>query len=329
MRTDLINRRNIVCTNILVKAFILLLFFISETISIKAQNISDIKLSPLPNTLIITAHPDDESGCAATIYALTKHLGAKADLCVITNGEAGYKYSLFAEDLYGLSLTKETVGRENLPSIRKRELMNGGKYIGIRNYYFLDQTDTYYTLDADSVLEKVWNVPMIQERLQEILAKERYELIVCLLPVPETHGHHKAATILALRAVRTWKKNHNIDQTPIVLGCTVTEKNDTARNTVFTGLQNYPETKVTDGKPFVSFDRTQKFGFNNRLDYKTIVNWLIAEHKSQGTMPAAMNRGDLEQFWFFDVNSPEKRQRVQEIFALLNSNLFQKSIQKK
>src|ERR1700719_318819 len=100
-----------------------------------------------PHVLVVTAHPDDETAMAATIYKITHELNGVADQCVITNGEGGYKYSTLAEAYYGLELTDETVGRANLPRIRKQELMNAGKIIGTHNIFFLDQKDAHYGLD--------------------------------------------------------------------------------------------------------------------------------------------------------------------------------------
>ncbi|HSM16714.1 MAG TPA: hypothetical protein VK845_06925, partial [Gemmatimonadales bacterium] len=85
----------------------------------------------------------------------------------------------------------------------------------------------------------------------------------------------------------------------------------------FEGLDGYPSTRVAGGAPLARFDRTQKFGLNDRLDYKIIANWVIAEHKSQGTMQLLMNRGDIECFWYFDVNGPEGRDRVTDVFTRL------------
>jgi hypothetical protein len=58
------------------------------------------------------------------------------------------------------------------------------------------------------------------------------------------------------------------------------------------------------------------------LNYKIIVNWEIAEHKSQGTMQLAMNSGDLEDFWYFDVNPPDGRERTKRIFDELAVNHY-------
>jgi LmbE family N-acetylglucosaminyl deacetylase len=275
-----------------------------------------IKAQESPHILIVTAHPDDESGCAASVYKITKELKGTADLFLITNGEAGYKYSTLAENLYHARLTEEKTGRELLPSIRKKELMAGGSIIGIRNYYFQDQKDTYYTLDADTVLHQVWDTAMIQKKLAALIRQNKYEYIFCLLPTDSTHGHHKAATILALRAVR----DISIPDKPIILGCTVREAADTSLNgkKVFHGLAKYPLTAINANQPAGIFDRRISFGYNNRLNYKVIVNWLIAEHKSQGTMQLAMNRGDIEEFWSFDINAKGSEDKIQALFAKMN-----------
>ena len=106
--------------------------------------------------LIVTAHPDDESGFAATVYKITHELGGAVDLAVITNGEAGYKYSSLAESYYHLKLTNEETGRKYLPTIRKKELMLAGDIIGIGKYFFFDQQDNHFTLDVDTVFREVW-----------------------------------------------------------------------------------------------------------------------------------------------------------------------------
>lgn len=88
-----------------------------------------------PKILVVTAHPDDETAMAATIYKVTHELNGVVDQCVITNGEGGYKYSTLAEAYYNLELTDEKIGRENLPRIRKQELINAGKIIGTNNIF--------------------------------------------------------------------------------------------------------------------------------------------------------------------------------------------------
>ena len=265
-----------------------------------------------PRVLVVVAHPDDETAAAATIYKITHDLNAVVDQCVITNGEGGYKYSTLAEAYYGLELTDEAVGRANLPRIRKQELMNAGKIIGTHNIYFLDQKDAHYGLDEHEPLDTSWDVPWINTRLKAILNENHYDYVFCLLPVPSTHGGHKAATLLALRAV----KEMPLSKRPIVLGMSGSSKKDTA-NTTFEQLKDYAESKVMGHTAMFSFDKTTPFGYKNQLTYKIIVNWEIAEHKSQGTMQLYMNGGDYENFWYFAVSPPDGMIKCKALFEEL------------
>ncbi|NND72710.1 MAG: PIG-L family deacetylase [Rhodothermales bacterium] len=263
--------------------------------------------------LIVTAHPDDEALFGGIVYRLTKELGAKVDLAVVTDGAGGYKYSVLAEPLYGLNLTDPAIAREYLPGIRKRELMSGGKYIGLRNYYFFDQPDTGYTLFADSILSDVWDSPAVKEWLVSTMNKGGYDFVLVHLPREGTHGHHKSASILALRAARDAKVR------PVVLGAWISTK-DAEEAISFTGLPKYPITSVTTENPIFHFDRTRTFGFNDRLNYKIVINWLIAEHKTQGTMQMLMNGGDIEDFWLFEENPEDSFSRTAELFEAVNAN---------
>lgn len=282
------------------------LLFVFAALSIQAQTKTG------PKVLVVTAHPDDETAMAATIYKITHELNGIVDQCVITNGEGGYKYSTLSEAYYGLELTDEKVGRENLPRIRKQELINAGKIIGMNNIFFLDQKDAHYSLDEREPLDTTWNVSWVTTRLKEIMTNTRYDFLFCLLPVPETHAHHKAATMLALRTAQSLPQN----QRPVVLGCSGSSLKDTATLT-FEQLKNYAETKVEGKTAMFSFDKTVKFGYKNKLTYKIIVNWEIAEHKSQGTMQLAMNYGDFENYWFFAMNNPEGKEKCKTLFESL------------
>ncbi len=288
------------------KYFFSLILFLFISFYANAQKDSTIKI------LIVTAHPDDETGFAATVYKVTKELHGIADQCVITNGEGGYKYSTLSESYYNLELTDEKIGRENLPRIRKQELMNAGKIIGMRNIFFLDQKDAHYGLDEHEPLDTTWNVSLVATRLNEIMTKTKYDFVFCLLPTPETHAHHKAASLLALRTIQSLP----IEQRPIILGVTGANKNDTTKYS-FSQLKDYKESKVDGNGPMYYFDKSVKFGFKNALSYKIIVNWEIAEHKSQGTMQLAMNQGDLEQFWYFSLNGEIGKEKCQQFFERL------------
>ncbi len=265
-----------------------------------------------PKILLVTAHPDDDALFSATVFKTTHLLDGEVDLAVLTNGEGGYTYSTIGNYIYGKQLDKEEVGREHLPGIRKKEVMAGGEIVGIRNYFFFDQVDKEFSLDVSVPLE-TWDTEWIKEKFQQIFMQEDYDFVFTMMPVKDTHGHHKASALLALQAVKQLEPQKR----PVVLSTTfLREKTDT---TSYTMLEGYPITKINrDVAPF-EFDRTQTFGHNNRLDYNIIANWVIAEHKSQGTMQQFMNVGSIEQYWYYDLNREEELPKTRAFFEAVNA----------
>ena len=145
------------------------------------------------------------------------------------------------------------------------------------------------------------------------MREEQYDFVFTMMPSPQTHAHHKASAILALRAVKSLPK----EQRPVILSATILRQK--SESTSFTQLEGYPVTKLNrDIKPF-TFDRTQKFGHDNRLDYNIIANWVIAEHKSQGTMQQLMGEGMIEQYWFYAINPSSKEEKVRRFFNAVNA----------
>lgn len=252
-----------------------------------------------PSVLVVTAHPDDEAMFAATMYRVTHALGGTVDLALVTDGAGGYRFSTLAEPLYGRDLTDESVARQYLPTIRKRELMAGGEIVGIRDYFFIDQPDEGKTEDADSVMTYVWDAEEVAGRLDDILAEGDYDFVFTHLPIKPFHAHHKAATILALEAV----ERMNPADRPIILGSFTTGGMDDVVAS-FVELEGHPITRIRrDPGPFI-FDRSTPLGLDGRLDYTIVVNWLIAEHKSQGTMQLFLSsEPSVERFWLYDMNS--------------------------
>src|SRR5580658_1808875 len=153
--------------------------------------------------LIVTAHPDDEYAFAAVTYRLVRECGWTADQIIITNGESGYRYATLAETFYGVSLSGSGEGRANLSAIRKLEARNAGKILGIREHYFLDQQDLGFDTDAASADSGNWDRRFVRTFLCDALGREKYDAVFTLLPTAQTHGHHRAATLLALEAVST------------------------------------------------------------------------------------------------------------------------------
>lgn len=268
-----------------------------------------------PRVLIVTAHPDDEGMFAATVYRITHALSGTVDLALVTDGVGGYRFSTLAESIYGLDLTDPEVARTHLAAIRKQELMAGGSIIGISNYFFMDEPDHGKTERADSILSFVWNVPAVAERLDRILDKGDYDFVFTHLPIKPFHAHHKAATILALEAVQRLAP----EDRPVILGSFPTGGLDDVV-AAFEVLDGFPVTRIRRGDGQWSFDRSTPFGTDGRLHYGIIVNWLIAEHKSQGTMQLFMSgEPGTERFWLYDVNTPEAAGNTTALFDRIRS----------
>jgi LmbE family N-acetylglucosaminyl deacetylase len=288
--------------------FLLLIGFASAQPS-TAPAPNTAPLTP-PRVLIVVAHPDDEVCFAATVYEITHNLGGTVDQLVITNGEGGYRYSLLADSYYGVALTDEAVGRAQLPEIRKRELLDAGRILGITNHFFLDEPDLHYTQDIEEVFNTHWHPGVVLPAVERRLEGGKYDFVFTLFPSPQTHGGHKAATITALNAVQQMP-----GRKPVVLGC----QNERI------GAQTQPSWKGFESAkhPFTvlpqvySTDRNVKFGYRDALSYQVIVSWMIAAHKSQGMFQAGLIRGDHEVFAILESGAADEPARAEALFKTL------------
>ena len=261
--------------------------------------------------LIVVAHPDDEYAFAASTYRLVRESGWIADQVTITDGESGYRYAALAETYYGAALTKTGDGHARLAAIRKEEVQRAGKILGIRHQYFLDQKDLGFDTDASSAQSANWDRPHLRSFLSGLLAAERYDAIFTLLPTAETHGHHRAATVLALEAVAHLPENER----PLVFGVESRSKSDPPLK--FAEFPALPLTRTVDPAPVITFDRAACFGYRNALNYQIVVSWVIAEHKSQGLFQNDYGRHEFEQFWLFEASGKEPIERLPHLQSLL------------
>ena len=243
--------------------------------------------------LIVVAHPDDEYACAATTYHMVRELGWTADQVIVTDGESGSRYATLAEMFYGENLTRAGEDRTRLAEIRKQETIRAGKILGIRKHYFLDQKDLGFDTDAASASTGNWDKAKVRAMLDELLARERYDAVFTLLPTAETHGHHRAATMLAIEAVAAMPESSR----PLILGVDARPKSDALA-------------KFQGADPLLVFDREASFGFRSALNYQIVVNWVIAEHKSQGLFQTESGKTDGEFFWLFEASGPDAVQRA-------------------
>jgi len=246
--------------------------------------------------LLVNAHPDDESESAALVYRITHESGGVVDQVVVTNGEGGHQYAALAEAYYRLPLTTTGARRELLGQIRREELMRASRILGIRHNYFLDQRDTGVTLHPDDALA-AWDIARIKQELHTLLQFENYQLVLLLLPTLDTHGHHQAVVALTLEAVAELE----VEDRPAVLGVR-TVPSGTETPGTFVELNGFPLTRTTSPEPVWNFDRRTALSCHPSLDYSIVVNWVIAEHKSQGFFQLEFGRRTHEHFWLFEAS---------------------------
>jgi N-acetylglucosamine malate deacetylase 2 len=260
-----------------------------------------------PRILLVVAHPDDEYDMAATVYRLTTELHRAVDEIVITNGESGYRYASLAERYYGVALADDSSGRERLAQIRTEESRHAAKVLGIRQQWFLGEKNNPYTQSPDVPLNTSWHTDRIIERISEQLKKGDYDFVLVSLPEAETHGEHKAAAILALRAV----SQSPTKTRPVVLGAAAS--NTTSKH--YEPIASQPLTTTLSPEPEFHFDRNSRFGYNESLSYQIVVDWVIAEHKSQGLFQTKCLQDRYENFWLFNTGASREDGKTATLFA--------------
>jgi N-acetylglucosamine malate deacetylase 2 len=260
--------------------------------------------------LLVVAHPDDEYEMAGTVYRIAKELSGTVDQLILTDGEAGYRYSSLADKYYDLDLTDESVGRKQLPRIRKEEAERAARILGIRHQWFLNQKDEHFTLSAKEVLEKTWDQDVVLRTIVRHLHEGHYNFVFVLLPTKDTHGEHKAASILTLRAVRQIPA----EQRPVVLGAQASGSD----SGTYQPLSEYPLTATIAAAPSFHFDRDVRFGYDNSLSYQIVVDWVIAEHKSQGLFQTRCMQDRFENFWIFSGSGNNTPKAAESLFVAIS-----------
>jgi LmbE family N-acetylglucosaminyl deacetylase len=257
--------------------------------------------APSIKALLVVAHPDDESECAAFLYRITHELGGIADQIVVTNGEGGRSYAAPAAHYYGLPLHKKE-GRSHLIRVRQKEQLRANRSLGIRRTYFLGQTDTGATSDVNEAM-CAWDTSLVKRQIAQKLCRENYDLVLVLLPFSGTHAHHKAVAILTLEAISELPPPSQ----PVVLGAT------TGDPQLLSELAEYPSVRPIEPEPVWCLDRCTPLRCAPALNYSLIVNWAISEHKSQGFFQMEGSQRSHEYFWLFGANGEAARLRWQAL----------------
>ncbi len=137
--------------------------------------------------MFVGAHPDDETGIAATL-ARYAGLGKTVAAVYATRGEGG----------------GNMVGTQAGPALgvlREVELRDCLTVLGVRHVYFLDEEDFFYTESVAATLEK-WNKEDVLGKLVRVIRSLRPDVVITMNPAPNPgqHGHHQAAGVLATEA---------------------------------------------------------------------------------------------------------------------------------
>ena len=162
----------------------------------------------------------------------------------------------------------------------------------------------------------------VRASLDRRLAEERYDFVVTLAPTATTHGHHQAASLLALEAVARMPEADRA----IALCCQVkaadAEDIGVPPVLVDAGAEGQDLTALRATPAPFTVDRNQPFGHRDRLTLKAIASVAIAQHLSQGTMLGYIGAGDVEEYWLFDVSPPLAAARAADWFVQLQDPAF-------
>lgn len=136
----------------------------------------------------VFAHPDDETGMAATLAHYAQAGNKVIAHAYVTRGEGG-------GNMVG------TQGGPALGVLREAELRDALRILGVRYCYFLDQQDFFYTESLAATLRK-WRKDEALEKLVRLVRSLRPDVVVTMNPAPNPgqHGHHQAAGVLATEA---------------------------------------------------------------------------------------------------------------------------------
>lgn len=271
-----------------------------------------------PKVLIVTAHPDDETGFSVTVFKITHELKGTVDMAVMTDGGGGFADSQLGAMYYGLNLTDSVTARNHLPLIRKQEILDAAKIMGMRNIYFMEQPDDWYTTDPSPYISgKNWNIPYVESRMDNLLKDQNYDFVITMLPHAGQHGHHKTAVLMGLRAVQRFKGAKK----PIIIAGSPMALH--AKPIEYTELAGFPETKIKQGSPTFTLNRAFRFKENDKLSYKIVADWVISVYKSQGAIQEnAIHKTDLETYRYFDINDAQGLNKVEKLFKDLAKSGF-------
>jgi LmbE family N-acetylglucosaminyl deacetylase len=268
-----------------------------------------------PRVLAVLARPDDEVAFAGTLFKVTTFLGGACDAVVLTGGESSFEHAALAEPLYRRELGPGA-SREDRVEVRRAEMFASAEVLALRTLYFLEARDPGGTTDLDAVLgagADEWDLAGLRAKLRAIVVEGEYDFVIAPAPAADSRAEHKAAALLATEAALALPE----DRRPVVLVGQARGRDNAS------ALAFAPEESGVPVGPFV-FDRTQRFGPRDGLDYRIVVNWTIAAHKSQGALQLAVQRDEREEYFLFGVRDLASARKAADLFERLRGRQFER-----
>jgi len=206
--------------------------------------------------LVVFPHPDDEAFSSSGTIAKFIAEGATVTYACLTLGEMGRNL--------GVPLI---ANRETLPSIRKQELLNAAKAIGIQDVRclgYLDKTIEFEPFDK------------IDEHIASIIEEVKPERIITFLPGYSVHPDHNATGASVIRVVAKMAK----EQRPEVWCVAFAHHTvvDNGEPDVVINIEPYLYNKYQSLAAHASQVNVKKMFGDFKKDYKSIVEKFGTEH---------------------------------------------------
>jgi len=262
------------------------------------------KVHSLKRVLYIAAHPDDENTRALAWFSL----GEKAETAYLslTRGDGG-------QNLIGDELS------EDLGVLRTQELLAARRIDGARQY-FTRAVDFGYSKSADESLEK-WGESDILSDVVLVIRQFKPDVIITRFPADKRagHGHHTAATLLALEA---FEKAAD----PAYLPNQVAEYGAWKTTSIYWNSSVWWDKELsTTAKNDPQYMVQEIGGYNSLLgmSYNEIGTLARSQHKCQG-FGAIVERGSLTEYFQYLGGK-----QLQESFFENNTMTWTKLVSKK
>jgi len=282
------------------------------------------------NCLLVIPHPDDETLYGATLWRLCREKNFHIDAIIITDGQGGYSYSQLSSFIYSLDMVDS---RKDLISIRKKEMEESAKVIGLKGLHFLMENDKEYTKDVLACIphersKSIWETDRVKREIKNLLMLNKYDVVFVMLPAEESHGHHKASCVLTIESIIElkgsikrplviagrefiWDRDRNCDIHAPIANDVELKNNQISPFDNFS-YKGFFEMEELSPHPFVVpkiVNRESKYinNLKREISYETVVSWMISCHKSQGSLFDELKNQKVEEWWCLKINETEEQ----------------------